>query len=175
MMSDILTQIKISSTIGSEVISVQDVKDFVRIDTSADDSLISRMITTAREWAENYMTRDIVSKSRIYYLPKVDDRFLLPFAPITSISQVEVDGTVTTDYKLFGLNEQVVLLNSLPSEEVKVTYTTTGLPDESIKQALLQLVASYYDNRSNFVVGESVNEIPTGTKTILTSFKTMFI
>jgi len=174
-MSDILTQIKISSTIGSEVISVQDVKDFVRIDTSADDTLISRMITTAREWSENYMTRDIVSKSRIYYLPNVDNRFLLPFAPITSISQVEVDGTVTTNYQLFGLNEQVVLLNSLPSEEVKVTYVTTGLPDESIKQALLQLVASYYDNRSNFVVGESVNEIPTSTKTILTSYKTMFI
>ncbi len=38
-------------------------------DFSADDALISTMITAARITAENYMSRDIVAKTRTYYLP----------------------------------------------------------------------------------------------------------
>ena len=39
--------IKINSTTGSELVTTQEVKDFVRIDTSSDDAIISRMIVTA--------------------------------------------------------------------------------------------------------------------------------
>ena len=66
-----MRQIKINSTTGSEIITTNDVKNFVRIDTSADDALIGTMITAARIAAENFMSRDIVAKTRTYYLPSV--------------------------------------------------------------------------------------------------------
>lgn len=44
-----MRQIKINSTTGSEIITTNDVKNFVRIDTSADDALIGTMITAARK------------------------------------------------------------------------------------------------------------------------------
>ena len=42
--------IKINSVTGSEIVTTQNVKDFVRIDTSADDTIIDRMIVAARTW-----------------------------------------------------------------------------------------------------------------------------
>ena len=78
--------IKINSVTGSEIVTTQNVKDFVRIDTIADDTIIDRMLTTARIWCENYIGKDIVAKNRTFYLQEVDNRFTLPFAPVASIS-----------------------------------------------------------------------------------------
>ena len=69
------------------------------------------------------------------------------FSPVASISSITVEGTATTDYETYGLDDTIVSLNMLPSKEVKVTYVTSGLSDDLLKQAISQLVATYYDNR----------------------------
>ena len=169
-----MRQIKINSTVGSEILTVDDVKNFVRIDTTADDVLIGRMIIQARIWCENYISKDIVSKNRTYYLDATNGLFDILFAPVSSIEQITIDGTITTNYEIIGLNNETIQLDQGSAEKVKVTYITSGLNDELIKQAMLQLVSTYYDNRSDFVSGNFV-EIPTSTRQILTSYKSMFI
>lgn len=164
--------IKINSVTGSEIVTTQNVKDFVRIDTSADDTIIDRMITAARIWCENYIGKDIVAKNRTFYLQEVDDRFTLPFAPVASISSVTSEGTAVT-YESYGLDDTMIEIKSLPADEVKVTYVTTGLTDDIIKEAILHLVSTMYDNRADFVEG-NVNEVPNSTKNLLQSFKTMY-
>jgi uncharacterized phiE125 gp8 family phage protein len=168
-----MRQIKINSVTGSEIITVQDVKDYVRIDTSADDAIIGRMIEQARVWCENYISRDIVAKSRTYYVDKTNGMFDLPFAPVASISSVTIEG-LAAEYTILGLDNETIELDGGAAENVKVTYLTEGLTDGLLKQALLQLVSTYYDNRSDFVMG-SVNEIPTNVKSILSSYKSMFV
>lgn len=169
------TQMKINSTTGSEILTTSEAKDFIRVDTSADDTIIGQMITQARIWCENYISRDIVAKNRTLYLASVNDRFVLPFSPVSSISSVTVEGTATTDYETYGLDDTIISLNMLPSKEVKVTYVTSGQDDSLLKQAISQLVATYYDNRNDFVLGTIVNEVPTSVKNILSSYKNMFI
>jgi len=164
--------IKINSVTGSEVVTTQNVKDFVRIDTSADDTIIDRMITTARIWCENYIGKDIVAKNRTFYLQEVDQRFTLPFAPIASISSVTSEGTAI-DYDTYGLDDTVIEIGTLPADEVKVTYITSGLTDSIIKDAILHLVATMYDYRADFIEG-TVSEVPVKTKDLLQSFKTMY-
>lgn len=164
--------IKINSVTGSEIVTTQNVKDFVRIDTSADDTIIDRMITAARIWCENYIGKDIVAKNRTFYLQEVDDRFTLPFAPVASISSVTSEGTAVT-YESYGLDDTMIEIKSLPADEVKVTYVTTGLTDDIIKEAILHLVSTMYDNRADFVEG-NVNEVPNSTKNLLQSYKTMY-
>ena len=56
------------------------------------------------------------------------------------------------------------------NEDIKIVYTTSGLSDEALKLAILQLSATYYDNRSDFT-NKSVNEIPTNVQSILDPFK----
>jgi hypothetical protein len=169
-----MRQIKINSTIGTEIISLADVKNYVRIDTSADDDLITDMIIQARIFCENYISRDIVSKNRTYYLPKSSGLFDLPFAPITSVSSVTAEGFEVT-FRELGLDDLSIQLNGGPALEVKATYVTTGINDGLIKQALLQLVSTLYDNRADYVTGTIVSAIKTDVKSLLTSYKMMFI
>lgn len=169
-----MRQLKINSTIGNEILTTKNVKDFVRIDTSADDNLIAEMIIQARIWCENYISRDIVAKNRTYYIDYTNGVFDIPFGPVESIESLTIDGTASTNYEILGLDNETIELDQGPGERVKITYITKGLNDSLIKQAMLQLISTYYDNRSDFVLG-SVNEIPTSTRNILTSYKSMFI
>ena len=169
------TQIKIDSTTGSELVNTATAKTYLRVDTSADDTLISQMITQARIIIENYISKDIVAKTRKLYLASVDERFVLPFSPIASIQSITVEGTATTAYETYGLDDTIVELNSLPSKEVIVSYTTSGMSDSFLIQANLQMISNLYDNRADFVVGSIVSEIPTDVKSILSSYKAMFI
>jgi len=168
-------EVKINSTTGTEILTTQEVKDYVRIDTSSDDSIILAMITQARIWCENYISKDIIAKNRTYYLSHTNGVYDLPFGPVASISEITIDGTATTDYKILGLDNETIELDSSLAENVKSTYITLGLNDSLIKQAMLQLISTYYDNRSDFKTGTIVQDIPTSTTTILTSYKTMFI
>ena len=172
--SDFHSQIKINSTTGSELVTTSEAKDFIRVDTSADDTIISEMITEARLWIENYISKDLVAKTRTYYTPFQKERFVLPFAPVASITSVTIDGTAAT-YEVKGLDNEIVELNELPAKEVQVAYTTAGLNDSLLKQAILRLVSTFYDNRADFVVGQQVNEVPMSVKDILSGYKTVFI
>lgn len=172
--NDFHSQIKVNSTTGDEIITTANAKDYLRVDTTADDTIIEQMIVEARLWIENYIGKDIVAKTRTYYTPFQKERFVLPFAPVASITSVTVDGTAAT-YEVKGLDNEIVELNQLPAKEVKVSYTTAGLNDSLLKQSILRLVATYYDNRADFVVGQQVNELPVTVKNILSSYKTMFI
>ncbi len=102
--------------------------------------------------------------------------FDLPFGPIASISEITIDGTATTNYEILGLDNETIELDGGSAEKVKVTYITVGINDALVKQAMLQLISTYYDNRADFTNGQNdVAEIPTSTRQILTSYKTMFI
>lgn len=170
-----MRQVKINSTLGNEIITAQDVKDYVRIDTNEDDALIGQMITQARIWCENYISRDIVPKNRTYYLPTTNGLFDLPFAPIASVVSVLINGAAA-QYTEYGLDDLSIELDGGPADNVKVTYTTTGLNDGLVKQALLQLVSTYYDNRADFSVSNGdLDKVPTDVKSILAGYKTMFI
>ena len=170
-----MRQITINSTTGNEIITIQDVKDFARIDTSADDTLISLMIETARIWCENYISRDIVPKNRTYYVDVTTTGLIdLPFSPVASISSVTINNETAT-FTILGLNNETIELDGGAAEKVKITYITSGINNALIKQAMLQTISTYYDNRADFVQGANVHLIPTNAKTILSSYKSMFV
>lgn len=169
-------QIKINSTTGSEIVTVSDFKDYARVDTSADDTLIGNIIEQARIWCENYISKDIVAKNRTYYLPFTSIRFALPFAPVSSISSITVEGS-SADYETKGLDDTIIELNQLPAKDIKVTYVTSGMDDGLLQQAILQLASTYYENRADYIVlqGVSFVEVPTDVKSILSSYKSVYI
>lgn len=170
-----MRQIKINSTTGNEIITIQDVKDYARIDTSADDTLITLMIETARLWCENYISRDIVPKNRTYYLDTTTTGLIdLPFSPVASISSVTINDENAT-YTILGLNNESIELDGGAAEKVKITYITEGINNALIKQAMLQTISTYYDNRADFIEGSTVHLIPTNAKQILSSYKSMFV
>jgi uncharacterized phiE125 gp8 family phage protein len=170
-----MRQNKVNSVTGSEIVTTAEVKLYARIDTDADDTLIGNMITQARIWCENFISRDIVAKNRTYYIPVTNGVFDLPFAPVASISSVTVNGE-TASYEVLGLDNETIELDGGSAEKVLVTYVTTGLSDELLKQAIMQLATTYYDNRADYVRGDNdVTTIPSNVKSVLSSYKSMFV
>ena len=171
-----MPSIKINSTVGSEIVTVSDAKNFIRIDTSDDDTLLATIIEQARLVCENYISADIVSKNRTYYLESANDRFEIPFSPIASISSVTVEGSAAT-YTSYGANDEILSLEKLSAKDIVITYITTGINNDLLKQAILQLVSTLYDNRSDITVMQGISfvKIPTDVKSLLSSMKNPFI
>lgn len=169
-----MRQIKINSVIGVSIISLADAKNYIRIDVTADDTLIELMIEAAHTAAENYMSRDIIAKERTYYLDYSDTGFIdVPFGPVASIDAVTVKG-IDVAYTTYGLGDLMVEIQPA-STNIKIDFTTEGMSDGLLKQALLMMVSTYYDNRTDFVTGQTVNEVPSASAKLLDGIKSVFI
>tara|TARA_R110000796_G_scaffold94402_1_gene199171 strand:- start:4425 stop:4943 length:519 start_codon:yes stop_codon:yes gene_type:complete len=172
-----MRQSKINSTTGSEIVSSADFKLFAKVDTTADDAIIGRQITQARIWCENYISRDIVAKNRSYYLDETSGTFSIPFGPVTSITSIHADGIALTHTNV-GLDKETIELDNGYAKKVTVIYITSGLNDSLLQQAILQLATTYYENRVDFNSGDENSAsdlIPSDTRDILNSYKTMFL
>jgi len=168
-------QVDIVNTVGDELVTLEEAKNYCRIDTSADDTLIELLIASARQQIESYLSRDIVAKDRSLFLDYTDGNIYLPWGPIDIVTAVYIDSAMTTDFTTIGIKEINVLLGSGPAKLVQVLYTTLGMNDAAIKQAMLQLISTLYENRADFKTGTIVSTIDTTTKVILAGFKNVFI
>lgn len=169
-----MRQIKINSTTGSEIVTTSEFKTYAKIDTDADDTLIGNILVQSRIWCENFISRDIVAKNRTYWMDETNGTFDLPFAPVASITSITVNGQATTDYEIIGLDNETIELDGGLSEKVKVVYTTTGMDDELLQQAIMQFATTLYENRVDYIE-KGVSEIPTNVKQILASYKSMYV
>jgi len=170
-------EVIVNTETGAEPISVSECKNYIRIDTSADDTLLGIMITAARKNAETLIGRDIIAKERTMWVNLwenfIDERINLLFGPVDEVTDVFDSNGDPITFSVFGIKDKSVKLDQV-AQNFTIVYTTSGINDSLIKQALLQIVSTYYDNRTDFVVGASVNEIPSGSKEILNGYKYLY-
>ena len=157
----------------TEPLSLVDVKNFMHILETDEDSLITSMIVAAREYAENYTNRQLLSAT----FELITDRFVqcmtIPKTPVISISKVEymdelgVYQTLSTSdyysYKEYGATK--LYFDAIPSVKddkraVKITFTAgyTTVPS-SIISFMKVLVSTMYENREQYVIGVSVETL----------------
>ena len=161
------SRIRVVRTIGTtEPVTLAEAKNYLRITVdTADDALITSQISAAREIAEQYLSRDLLSKEiEQTHIISNDGIIHLYRSPITSVDSVVVDGTTETldeGYELRGANDnQVVFLTTAqafsddepvgPYRNVVVTYTTTGFTNEIVKQGVLAILQCLYDQKMNY-------------------------
>lgn len=152
----------------SEPLSLAQAKLYLRVDHSADDTLISDLITAARGGAETWLRRSLMTQSwKLAYDDYIPEMVMLPMGPvndITSISAIDRDGTTSVvDDALYYLNaakDTLVLDSDVFSHRVEIVYSA-GYGDASdvppaITQGLLAHIAAMYDAR-----GEAETDLPT--------------
>ena len=169
--------LRIISTIGtSEPVTLAETKNYLRVTNTQDDNLITSMISNARMQVERFINSDILSKQRELFLPLVDCPINLPYAPITMVDSVEIGGEASTDFESNGLSNPLLTFGSYglnynggtssyttPVNNVKITYTTTGISDDQIKLAVLACVSWLYHGRES--------EMSTNWRAFATPFK----
>jgi len=153
--------IKYSGTI-TEPIALADVKLYSKIDYSEEDTLITSLITAVRERLEEFTGRSFVAKTIEAYWDYLPSEVRLPYPEHDTITEVQINGEVSTAYAQMGLNRLVVKPESIvtlgtevvnPSLYVK--YTTLGTCPEAVKIEMLRLIDEKYRNRGNTFVGST--------------------
>jgi len=161
---------------STDVLSTADAKAWMKVDTSADDSLIADLVAEVIDIVEQTYSFQLIEKTVVAEYESFARRIELPLFPvqsITSVKTVDDDGTETTltsgtDYYLTG---DALVVNQIHDNEIpfsrvrlKVTYVAgySNIPN-GIIIGLKKAVLSSYEDRQDLVEG-SVNELPNGSK-----------
>lgn len=154
----------------TEPIALNDAKDHLNLtrdDTSVDASVLSPIIAAAREYAESVTGRAFAPQTvQAYPMNWHEAQERLPRAPvsqITNITYYDENGNAheLTDYAFDATDSRMYIANA-PTERLRayspitVTYTAgAGELPKTARQAMLMLIAHWYDNRSAVKVTES--------------------
>lgn len=156
---------EIKITDGSEPISLETAKDWLRVTTEDDDTIITDLIKVARQRIEAYSLKSMVSKS-IVLTGYIETSFNLPYAPVSAISAVkalqgQIVDTGANDWETLDADEyQVIGYNEKQfrpqfSGVYEITYTSTASTDIRLKTDLKRVLLWLYENR-----GDDTDEMP---------------
>lgn len=140
-----------------EPITLTETKDFCKIDIDTDDTILTELITVAREMCEDYTAIGFVEHNVIAMVNNINGGIFLPYGPTIAINQVtDSSGNILiagTSYTLQG--NQFKRLMYPKDTDITIDYQTgyTTLPTK-MKLALLNTVYYLYDNRA-----QSINHI----------------
>jgi uncharacterized phiE125 gp8 family phage protein len=150
---------QITQTItGSEPLTASEVKNYLKIDFSTDDTLINMLITGVREQIEEFTGLALIAKTIVYFDEEIADEIKLPYPAHDRIMEVQLNGVITTSYYKTGLTQFIIKPNdtqvSNASEYgIKITYTCSGVCPTGIKIEMLKLIDEKYRNRGNTFEG----------------------
>jgi uncharacterized phiE125 gp8 family phage protein len=151
---------------GSIPVGVIDMKNYLKVDTSVDDELISELIVLATQYGESYTGRDFRENSWRILQDDFATRIPLcrdPVASITSVSNLVDSAFVTitgsTYYLKKGVQSSEILLQdgqSWPTDTdtiehgIQIDFLTTALTNlDVVKIAIKRHVALLWENRND--------------------------
>lgn len=179
-----------------EPLTIQDVIDQCQMGEIPDDqrTRVAAYITAARQLLERRLRRQFCTATwKLYYdsFPATivfDDK--LPIKTITHIKYTDNNGTLTTltpastyyqtdlasDQRparimpAYGTTWPSVRASSFNTVEIQFTcgYGAASAVPQSIKNGMLLLVANWYENREQAVIGTIVSELPWGVEACVT-------
>ena len=175
-----------------EPVSISEAKAFLRITDSDQDTEVSGLISSAREYVEAALNRSLMTQTWVLRLRCFEEPIVLPNPPLISVSSItylDIDGTSQTlsssVYTVDTYREPsgIVLAyaQSWPSTRdqinaVTITYTagyggSSDTVPASIKHAIKILISHWYENREPVITGSIIQEVPLSVDAILTPFK----
>ena len=151
----------------AEPITLAEAKKFMRIDEdyAYDDAIIEIMIQANREYLEGELGLSLVPKTNLKYKYTRPccgqlQRIYLPYGPVEDVVYTNTDNVVQDAPTNLSPDDNYPAYRLYYSGTL--TYNAGNWGDvfpASLKLALLMLVATNYENRENFVVGQTVTPV----------------
>lgn len=185
---------KLVSSSGLEPIDSTYLKNYLRVDFTTDDSIITNLITAARQVVEKYIEQALINKSfkcyytefqdwdeenGYYYLPVP----ISPVVSVTAVKKVDAEGVETAvTYAETGLDEKTIRVEKVynltgsarTGYVVEYTAENTSI-DEPIKDAIAKVAGEMYENRQITGIDVSVSMLPFDVKAMLQNYRKTFI
>lgn len=159
---------------ANELTTLANVKQWLGVTTSTDDSLLTRMVTAYSNQVQTWMNRKIASQSYSEMRNGVGgNRLMFADYPVTAVASVLIDGVAipaTSDFVTPGYrftDQQIILQGYLFTRgygNVALTYTAgySATPPE-LEEAVIQIIAQRYKEKdriglkSKALAGESIS------------------
>ena len=180
----------------SEPIALSEAKLFLKVDTSDDDALIGTIISSAREYVENFTGYQLLSATYTQYLDKFPNKntaielLMNPVSAVTHVKYYDSDNTLQTwntsnyDTDLKGKPARITLANDATfptvydrtnAVEIKfvagyASTSATGFPKQLLN-AMYLIIGHLYENRQDVIVGSIVTEMRKGADSILRQYR----
>lgn len=175
---------KVATTIETgNIVTVSEAKDFCRITTSDDDTLIQLLIDSAEEMVVNFTSRTLRETSYTYEYKTFAKEITLPYAPHKSVSEVrsKLNGVETVldsdSYYLSGQEDKTLNIISPIYGGLEIDlvagYGVANVP-KTIKLAILKTVLTNYENRQDDSM-DNTYELANDTKALLKPYRKVFI
>lgn len=144
---------------AEEPISLSEAKLFLRVDDTAEDAVITRLISAAREAAEDYIRRSLITQNWVLWFDDyVSAAVRLPMGPVQSVTHVKtysrVGSASTMDSAGYYLNagKESLFFDAAPiSTKIEIAYQAgygdSAAVPEAIRQGLHHHIASMFEDR----------------------------
>jgi uncharacterized phiE125 gp8 family phage protein len=184
---EIKGRIQVVTPPTTEPLTLQEVKNHLRIDGSFDDDLLNSCITSARMYFESQCEISIASQELLLALDSFDDIIYLPRGPVQSIEDI---GYADSENNQQYMDDWIEDLVSNPARitpafgqswpataevvnAVQVSYTTgystPSMVPKLLKSGMLFFAAHLYENRSAVTDGD-LKEVPMAVQSIIQQY-----
>lgn len=176
---------------ASEPVTTAEAKTHLRIDHTDDDTYLGVLIQVAREAAENYTQRRLITQTWEQTFPEFEDDMLLtgtPLQSITSVTYIDSDGdsqvlgtgiyeadTTSEPGRLRRTYLQTFPVTRAVWNAVVIRYvagygsSASDVP-AAIRQAMLLHIGHLYENRED-VVAQAMHRLPMGCESLLFPYR----
>ena len=190
MMTD-LQRLELVTAPAALPVSLSEVKAQLRIEHDDENNYLDRLINAAIAMvdAKGILGQTIITQTWAQWLPYTPDReILLAIGPVQSVDAVKYyddDGILQTDtlsnFDVFGLPFSKIVkpktgfnwpISQVRPDAIKIEYTvgygdTSASVPDTIRHAMLMLIAYWYENRENELVGLNSKTLPFGFDDLL--------
>ena len=153
----------IETITGVEPITVDEVKAYLKISYSQEDTLIASQISEVRSIAEKITSRSLIEKTVQLFDDGEDlcSPYALPMPPHNEVVSFTVNGEDVT-YSIIGLTQKKIDYNRVftnlysQANYIEAEFTTLAAMNEGLKAAMLRIISDLYEYRGN-KFEESIN------------------
>ena len=156
----------VSQTTLDGLITLDELKRHCRVFTDFENSYLTSLIPISLDLCQSYTGRMLTTGSAVAVVHSWQSQVLLPFGEVTEVTKLILDGTESTAFTFDDVS-QIISINAPYATariEFNAGYETLHVV---VKQAVLVMINTAFNNRDDVVVGQTVNEMPRTSRDLL--------
>ena len=156
----------VSQTTLDGLITLDELKRHCRVFTDFENSYLTSLIPISLDLCQSYTGRMLTTGSAVAVVHSWQSQVLLPFGEVTEVTKLILDGTESTAFTFDDVS-QIISINA-PYATARIEFNAgyETLP-VVVKQAVLVMINTQFNNRDDVVVGQTVNEMPRTSRDLL--------
>lgn len=160
----------VSQTTLDDLITLDEVKAHCRVFNNFEDTYLSSLIPVYLDMAQSYTGRMLTTGSAVAVVHSWQSQVLLPFGNVTEVTKLVLDGTESTAFTFDDVSQMVTINAPYATARIEFNAGYETIP-VVVKQAVLVMINTAFNNRDDVVVGQTVNEMPRTSRDLLDRVK----